>query len=206
MSETTSLGICVPIMGLKKIGSIGVPYPDTDIRIVDVDNGVDEVKKGEPGELLIKSPLLMKEYYGNPEATADQLKDGWLSTGDIVAQDEDDYIFVVDRKKDMVIAGGFNIYPREIDEVLYQHPKVLDAVAVGIPDPYRGETLKAYIVLKPGETATGDEIIAFCKEKLAAYKIPKAVEFRESIPKTAVGKILRKILREEEANKLKAKA
>jgi long-chain acyl-CoA synthetase len=158
------------------------------------------------GSINIKGPLVMKEYYGNPEATAEQLKDGWLSTGDVVVQDEDDYIFVVDRKKDMVIAGGFNIYPREIDEVLYQHPKVLDAVAVGISDEYRGETLKAYIVLKPGETATGDEIVSFCRERLAAYKVPKAVEFRESIPKTAVGKILRKILREEEERKLKVKA
>jgi len=205
MSETTALGIAMPLMGLKKTGSIGIPWQDTDIKIVDVDNGVEEVKQGEPGELLIKSPLIMKEYYGNPEATAEQLKDGWLSTGDIVVRDEDDFIFIVDRKKDMVIAGGFNIYPREIDEVLYTHPKVLDAVAVGIPDEYRGETLKAYIVLKPGETATGDEIIAHCKGKLAAYKVPKSVEFRDEIPKTAVGKILRKILREEEAAKLKAK-
>jgi long-chain acyl-CoA synthetase len=206
MSETTSNGISTPLLGLKKTGSIGVPFPDTDIRIVNVENGVEEVKKGEPGELLIKSPTVMKEYYGNPKATAEQIKDGWLSTGDIVVQDEDDYIFIVDRKKDMIIAGGFNIYPREIDEVLYQHPKVLDAVAVGIPDAYRGETLKAYIVLKPGETATGDEIISFCKEKLVAYKVPKLVEFRNEIPKTAIGKILRKILRDEEAAKLKAKA
>jgi len=203
MSETTSEGVSTPLMGLKKTGSIGVPLPDTDIRIVDVENGVEEVKKGEPGELLIKGPLVMKEYYGNPEATAEQLKDGWLSTGDIVVQDEDDYIFVVDRKKDMVIAGGFNIYPREIDEVLFEHPKVLDAVAVGIPDEYRGETLKCYVVLKPGATASGEEIIAYCKGKLAAYKVPKLVEFRDELPKTAVGKILRKILREEEAAKLK---
>ncbi len=206
MSETTSLGISNPVMGAKKTGSIGIPYPDTDIKIVDVENGVEEVKKGEPGELLIKSPCVMKEYYGNPEATAEQLKDGWLSTGDIVIRDEDDYIFIVDRKKDMLIAGGFNIYPREIDEVLFEHPKVLDAVAVGIPDAYRGETLKCYIVLKPGETADADEIIAHCKGKLAAYKIPKMVEFRDELPKTAVGKVLRKILRAEEEDKLKIKA
>ena len=138
----------------------------------------------------------------NPEETAGQIKDGWLSTGDIVVRDEDDYLFIVDRKKDMVIAGGFNIYPREIDEVLFEHPKVMDAVSVGIPDEYRGETLKAYIVLKSGETATGEDIIAFCKEKLAAYKVPKLVEFRDALPKSAVGKTLRKILRaEEEANR-----
>ena len=202
MSETTSLGTANPIMGLKKVGSIGVPFPDTDIRIVDVEQGLEDVKPGEPGELLIRSPLIMKEYYGNPEETAGQIKDGWLSTGDIVVRDEDDYLFIVDRKKDMVIAGGFNIYPREIDEVLFEHPKVLDAVSVGIPDEYRGETLKAYIVLKSGETATGEDIIAFCKEKLAAYKVPKLVEFRDALPKSAVGKTLRKILRaEEEANR-----
>ena len=202
MSETTSLGITNPIMGLKKVGSIGIPFPDTDIRIVDVELGVKEVKPGEPGELLIRSPLIMKEYYGNPEETAGQIKAGWLSTGDIVIRDEDDYIFIVDRKKDLVIAGGFNIYPREIDEVLFEHPKVLDAVSVGIPDKYRGETLKAYIVLKPGETATSEDIIAFCKEKLSAYKVPKLVEFRDALPKSAIGKILRKILRaEEEANR-----
>jgi len=206
MSETTSMGTSNPILGLKKVGSIGVPFPDTDIRVVDVETGTVDVKKGEPGELLIKSPCVMKEYFGNPDATADQLKDGWLSTGDIVVCDEDDYIFIVDRKKDMVIAGGFNIYPREIDEVLFEHPKVLDAVAVGIPDAYRGETLKCYIVLKPGEKASADEIIAHCKTKLAAYKVPKSVEFRDQLPKSAVGKILRKILREEEQNKLKAKA
>lgn len=204
MSETTSLGTANPIMGLKKVGSIGIPFPDTDIRIVDVEHGLEEVKPGEPGELLIRSPLIMKEYYGNPEETAGQIKDGWLSTGDIVVRDEDDYLFIVDRKKDMVIAGGFNIYPREIDEVLFQHPKVLDAVSVGIPDEYRGETLKAYIVLKSGETATGEDIMAFCKEKLAAYKVPKLVEFRESLPKSAVGKTLRKILRAEEEAKRKA--
>ncbi|MGO9557253.1 MAG: long-chain-fatty-acid--CoA ligase [Syntrophobacteraceae bacterium] len=198
MSETTSLGIANPLLGLKKVGSIGIPFPDTDIRIVDVEQGLQAVKPGEPGELLIRSPLVMKEYYGNPEETAGQIKDGWLSTGDIVVRDEDDYIFIVDRKKDMVIAGGFNIYPREIDEVLFQHPKVLEAVSLGIPDVYRGETLKAYIVLQPGEAATGEDIIAFCKERLAAYKVPKLVEFRDTLPKSAIGKVLRKILRDEE--------
>lgn len=203
MSETTSLGIANPLMGMKKSGSIGIPFPDTDIRVVDVEQGLEDVKPGEPGELLIRSPLVMKEYYGDPEETAGQMKGGWLSTGDVVIRDEDDYIFIVDRKKDMVIAGGFNIYPREIDEVLYQHSKVLDAVSVGIRDEYRGETLKAYIVLKPGEAATGEDIISFCREKLAAYKVPKLVEFRETLPKSAIGKILRKILREEEEDRQK---
>jgi long-chain acyl-CoA synthetase len=201
MSESTSLGIANPVFGLKKAGSIGIPFPDTDVRLVDVVDGKEEVPRGEPGEIIIKSPLIMKEYWGNPEETAAQIKDGWLYTGDIAVRDDDDYFAIVDRKKDMIIAGGFNIYPREIDEVLYQHPKIADGVSVGIPDEYRGETVKAFVVLKEGETATDEEIISFCREKLAAYKSPKLVEFRDALPKSAVGKILRKVLREEEAAK-----
>ncbi|MBA7508073.1 Long-chain-fatty-acid--CoA ligase [subsurface metagenome] len=203
LSESTSLGTANPILGLKKIGSIGVPFPDNDVRLVDIDKGVEEVPQGEPGEVIMKGPLIMKEYWNNPEETANQLRDGWLYTGDIATVDEEGYIFIVDRKKDMIIAGGFNIYPREIDEVLYQHPKVMDAVAVGIPHEYRGETIKAYVVLKPGETATEDEIMDFCKQKLAAYKTPKLVEFRDSLPKSIIGKVLRKVLREEEERKRK---
>jgi long-chain acyl-CoA synthetase len=203
MSETTSLGISGPQMGMKKAGSIGIPLPDTDVRLVDVEEGIHDVKKGEPGEILIRSPLVMQGYWNRPEETARQLKDGWLYTGDIAVQDEDDYFFIVDRKKDMIIAGGYNIYPREVDEVLFQHPKVADAVSVGIPDAYRGETIKAFVVLKPGETAEEKDIIDFCREKLAAYKLPKTVEFRDSLPKSAVGKILRKILRVEEDARLK---
>jgi len=203
MSETTSLGIANPILGLKKVGSIGIPFPDTDVKLVDVEEGKQEVPKGEPGEIIIKSPLLMKEYWNNPEETAGQIKNGWLHTGDIAVQDEDDYFAIVDRKKDMIIAGGFNIYPREIDEVLFQHPKIADAVSVGIADEYRGETVKAYVVVKEGQSVSEAEIIDFCKEKLAAYKAPKLVEFRSELPKSAVGKILRKVLREEEAAKSK---
>jgi long-chain acyl-CoA synthetase len=201
MSETTSLGIANPILGLKKVGSIGIPFPDTDVKIVDVEEGREEVKPGEPGEIIIRSPLIMKEYWENPEETAGQIRNGWLHSGDIAVRDEDDYFFIVDRKKDMIIAGGFNVYPREIDEVLFQHPKVMDAVSVGIADPYRGETVKAYVVIKPGEAATAEEIIEFCKIRLAAYKVPKLVEFRETLPKSAVGKILRKVLRAEEEAK-----
>jgi len=200
MSETTSGGISNPIMN-PKVGSIGIPQIDFDVKLVDVDDGVDEVKPGEPGEIVIKGPSVMKEYWNNPEETAAQLKDGWLYTGDIAQTDEDGYLYIVDRKKDMIIAGGFNIYPREVDEVLYQHPKIAEAVAVGVPDAYRGETIKAFIVLKQGQQATEKEVIAFCKEKLAAYKVPKLIEFRESIPKSNIGKILRKILREEEIAK-----
>ena len=202
MSETCSMGIANPILA-NKIGSIGVPLMDNDVRLVDVENGVEDVKPGEPGEILLKGPSVMKEYWNNPEETANQLSDGWLHTGDVGQMDEDGYIYIVDRKKDMIIAGGFNIYPREVDEVLYQHPKVAEGVTVGVPDAYRGETVKVFVVLKPGETATDKEIIDFCKAKLAPYKVPKLVEFRESIPKSAVGKILRKILRDEEIAKMK---
>ena len=201
MSETTSLGIANPLFGLKKAGSIGIPFPDTDVRVVDIDAGEEDVPRGQPGELIIRSPLTMKEYWNNPEETAGQLKDGWLYTGDIVVQDEDDFFAIVDRKKDMIIAGGYNIYPREIDEVLYQHPKIADAVSVGIADEYRGETVKAFVVAKAGEDLTEEDVISFCREKLAAYKAPKIVEFREELPKSAVGKILRKVLRDEEAAK-----
>lgn len=201
MSETTSLGIANPVMGLKKFGSIGIPFPGMDVKLVDLKTGTTEVPQGEPGELCIKGPLVMKGYWENPDKTAETLIDGWMHTGDIAKMDEDGYFYIVDRKKDMIIAGGYNIYPRDIDEVLYQHPKVLDAVSVGIPHEYRGETVKAFVVLRPGETATAEEIIDFCKEKLAIYKVPKIVEFRDELPKSAVGKILRKILRDEEVAK-----
>ena len=202
MSETTSCGIANPNMN-PKVGSIGIPQIDNDVKLVDVENGKDEVKQGEPGEIIIKGPTVMKEYWNNPKETAEQLKDGWLYTGDIAQTDKDGYLYIVDRKKDMIIAGGFNIYPREVDEVLYQYPKIAEAVSVGVPDAYRGETVKAFIVLKPGQTATDKEVIDFCKQKLAPYKVPKLIEFRDAIPKSAVGKILRKILREEEIAKNK---
>ncbi len=198
MSETAAMGIANPNMGLKKPGSIGIPIPDNDIKLLDPSDGVTEVRQGERGELLITGPQVMSGYWNNPEETANQLKDGWLYTGDVAVQDEDGYVYLVDRTKDMIIASGYNIYPREIDEVLYRHPKVAEAAAVGIPDPYRGETIKAFITLKQGETATEEEIIEFCKDKLAAYKRPKIVEFRDDIPKSAVGKVLRKNLRAEE--------
>jgi long-chain acyl-CoA synthetase len=203
MSETTSLGISNPVLGLRKIGSIGIPWPDTDVRLVDLEEGKEDVPRGQPGEILIKSPLVMKEYWNNPDETAKHLSDGWLSTGDIAVMDEDDYFQIVDRKKDMIIAGGYNIYPREVDEVLYEHPKIKEACTVGIPDAYRGETVKAFIVPREGETLTEEEVLSFCKEKLAAYKRPKIVEFRDSLPKSTVGKILRKTLRIQEEEKRK---
>jgi len=203
MSETTSLGISNPVLGLRKEGSIGIPWPDTDVRLVDVVKGREDVPQGQPGEILIRSPLVMQGYWNNEEETRGQMRDGWLHTGDIAVRDEEDYLYIVDRKKDMIIAGGFNIYPREIDEVLFQHPKIREAVSVGIADPYRGETVKAFVVLKEGVSASAEEIIDFCKEHLAAYKVPRQVEFRQALPKSAVGKILRKVLRAEEEAKRK---
>ncbi len=149
----------------------------------------------EPGELCIKGPQVSDSgYFKMPEETRDTFEDGWLYTGDIAKLDDDGYTFIVDRKKDMIIAGGYNIYPRDIDEVLFTHPKIAEACAKGVADEYRGETVKAFIVLKEGETLTKQEVIDFCKEKLAAYKVPKIVEFMDDLPKSAVGKILRKDL------------
>jgi long-chain acyl-CoA synthetase len=195
LSETSPVATTNPYGGKTKVGSIGLPMSDTDFRIVDLVDGNKDLPLGEAGEILIKGPQVTNGYYKMPEETANTLKDGWLYTGDIGKMDEEGYFYIVDRKKDMVIAGGYNIYPREIDEVLFEHPKILEACAVGIPDPYRGETIKAFVVLKPGETLTGEEVIKYCAEKLAKYKVPKTVEFLTSLPKSGVGKILRKELR-----------
>jgi len=182
-------------------GSIGVPYPDTDVKIMSIETG-DPMPVGEIGEIVIKGPQIMKGYWNRPEETKEVLHEGWLYTGDLGYMDEKGYFYVVDRKKDMIIAGGYNIYPREIEEVLYEHPDVLEAVAAGIPDPYRGETVKAYIVLKEGSTISTDEMNQYARKYLAAYKAPRLYEFREELPKTAVGKILRRMLVEEEKRKI----
>ncbi|MCG8472794.1 MAG: long-chain fatty acid--CoA ligase [Desulfobacterales bacterium] len=187
--------------GQRKVGSIGIPAPDTECRIVDLADGVTDMPVGEVGELLIKGPQIMKGYHNRPDATAETLVDGWLHTGDIAKMDEDGYFYIVDRKKDMILSGGYNVYPRDIDEVLYEHPKVQEACAIGIPHAHRGEAVKAFVVLKAGETATEEEMISFCSDKLAKYKWPVSVEFREELPKSTVGKILRKDLRVEEATK-----
>jgi long-chain acyl-CoA synthetase len=203
MSETTSLGTSQPFKGRAKPCCIGIPFPDTDFRFVDTETGED-VPLGQPGELLIQSPLVMKGYWNDPEETAQVLRDGWLHTGDIAYMDEDGYVFIVDRVKDMIIAGGFNIYPQEVDAVLLKHPQVIDAMAVGIPDEYRGETLKAFVVLASDATVTAEDLTDFCRQQLAAYKIPKSFEFRTSLPRSAVGKALRRVLRDEEIAKMKS--
>jgi long-chain acyl-CoA synthetase len=195
LSETSPVVTTNPYGGKTKVGSIGLPVSDTDIKIVDLVDGTKEMPVGEAGEVLVKGPQVTSGYYQMPEETATAIRDGWLYTGDIGTMDAEGYFYIVDRKKDMVIAGGYNIYPREIDEVLFEHPKILEACAVGIPDPYRGETIKAFVVLKPGQTLTEEEVIKHCGEKLAKYKVPRMVEFIGSLPKSMVGKILRKELR-----------
>jgi len=192
-----------PLHGVKKVGSIGLPLPDTDCRIVDMDLGTISLPPGKEGELVIKGPQVTSGYWNQPDETASALRNGWLYTGDVGLMDEEGYFYIKDRKKDMILCAGFNVYPREIDEALFEHPKVLDAVAVGVPHPARGEIIKAYVVPRPGEELTKSEIIGFCRQKLALYKVPKEVEFRRELPKTLVGKVLRRALRAEEERKLK---
>jgi len=199
LAETSPATHCNPVFGKRKRGSVGLPYPDTFARIVDMEAGDKVLGPEEVGELCIKGPQVMKGYWKMPEETAKTIRDGWLFTGDIARMDEGGYFYIMDIKKDMIIAGGFNIYPKDIDQILAEHPKVAEAVAVGIPDRYRGETVKAFVVLKPGETATAEEILNFCRQNLAKYKVPTQVEFREALPKSSSGKILRRILRRQEA-------
>ena len=201
MTETSPVTHINPLIGTRKVGSIGMPITDTDARIVDVETGEKEMPAGEIGELIVKGPQVMKGYWGDEEETAKVLKNGWMFTGDLATMDQDGFFYIVGRKKDMIISSGFNVYPREIEEVLFEHPKVKEASIIGISHEKRGEAVKAFIVLKEGETATSDEIIQYCKENLAAYKVPAEVEFREKLPKTMVGKVLRRELREEEAKR-----
>jgi long-chain acyl-CoA synthetase len=202
LTEASSVVSVNPLRGERKPGSIGQPIPDTACAVVNLDTGAKELSPGEIGELIVRGPQLMKGYWNRPEETANTLRNGWLYTGDVAKMDEDGYIFIVGRKKDMIIASGFNVYPRDVEEVLYEHPKIAEAVVMGVNDIYRGESVKAFIVLKDGETASEEEIIGYCRQRLAAFKVPKLIEFREQLPKTIVGKILRRVLVEEERRKL----
>jgi long-chain acyl-CoA synthetase len=205
LTEITPMGTATPWGGDEKPGSVGIPLSNTDLKIVDLETGKKEMKIGEAGEICFKGPQVMMGYYKNPEETAKVLIDGWLYTGDIGFMDTDGYVTIVDRKKDMIIASGFNIYPKEIDELLMTHPRVLEVCTIGVPDAYRGENVKTYIVVKPGQTLTEDEVKAFCRDSLAAYKVPKLVAFIDALPKSAVGKILRKELRQMEMEKMAKK-
>ncbi len=207
MTECSPAACANPIYGNRKIGSVGVPLPNTEMAVValtpDAEGKYAMLAQGEEGELIIRGPQVMKGYWNRPEETAKDIDaDGWLHTGDIGKMDEDGYFYIVDRKKDLIIASGYNIVPREVEEVLYMYDKVMEATVAGVPDAKRGESVKAYVVLKQGQSATPDEIISFCKENLAAYKVPRWVEFRTELPKSQAGKILKRVLVEEEKEKL----
>ena len=201
LTEASPVTHCNPLYGERRLGSVGLPFPGVDAKVVDEEGR--ELPPGEVGELAVKGPNVMKGYWNRPEETQKTLKDGWLFTGDLAKMDEDGYFYIVDRKKDMIIAGGYNIYPREVEEVLYQHEAVQEAAVVGVPDPYRGETVAAFLVLKPeyqGKVSEKD-IERFCRQNLAAYKVPRIIQFRESLPKSSVGKILKRELQKEVAAK-----
>ena len=205
LTETSPVTHCNPIFGENRPGSIGLPFPGVDARIVDLEDPSREMPVGERGQLAVKGPQVMRGYLNRDEDNKNIFHDGYILTGDIAIMDEDGYFYIVDRQKDMVIAGGYNIFPREIEEVLYTHEKIREACVAGVPHEYRGETIKAYIVLKDDVTMTEEEVIKFCSENLTKYKVPKIVEFREELPKTMVGKILRRMLVEEEQAKLDQK-
>lgn len=194
LSEAPTATHCNPSLGENRTGSIGLPFSDVDCRIISLDDEVTEMPVGEIGELTIKGPQVFKGYHNMPTETANTLREGWLYTGDIARMDEDGYFYIVDRKKELIKPGGFQVWPREVEEVISSHPKVLEVGVAGIPDPYRGETVKAWVVAKPGQVISEEEIKDWCKERLAKYKVPTHVEFRSELPKTTVGKILRREL------------
>jgi len=201
LSEASPVTHSNPVNGKKVPRSIGLPITGTDCMIVDMDEGTQEMPINTPGELIIKGPQVMKGYWNRPEETSHALRNGWLYTGDVAYMDEEGYFYLVSRKKDVIIAGGYNIYPREIEEVIFEHPAIREVVAVGIPHPYRGETVKVFAVLKEGLSITEEELKAFCSERLAKFKVPSEFEFRKELPKTTVGKILRRSLIEEEKSR-----
>lgn len=198
LSEASPVTHSNPLDGLRKVGSIGVPLPGTDARIVDPEDGARELAPGEVGELVVRGPQVMRGYWNRPEESRDQLRDGWLFTGDLARVDEDGYCFIAGRKKDLIICSGYNVYPDEVDRVLAAHPAVLEAATIGVPDPRRGETVKSFVALRPGARATAEELMTHCRTHLAAYKAPRAIEFLESLPKSSVLKILRRELRQRE--------
>ena len=204
MTECSPVSHGNPLYGQRKEGSIGVPFPGVEARIVDVETGQQVMPTGEIGEMVVRGPMVMRGYYNRPDETAQTLRDGWLYTGDIARMDEEGYFFIVDRKKDMILSNGFNVYPRDVEEVLYTHPAVREAVVIGAPNERGDDTVKAFVVLKDGQSVSADELIAFARERLTRYKAPRAIEFRAELPKTLIGKHLRRVLVEEERQKLAA--
>jgi long-chain acyl-CoA synthetase len=204
LSEASPVALANPIYGKRKAGTIGMPLPDTLARVVDPADPARVLPNGEAGELQIRGPQVMLGYHNRPQESAQVLNDGWLLTGDLAVMDDEGYFALVDRKKDLIIAGGYNISPREVEQVLGEHPKVMEACVAGVPDPYRGETVKAYVVLRAGQQASVEELREFAKQRLAAYKVPRAIEFRDELPKTMIGKVLRRALVEQEKARQKA--
>ncbi len=196
LTEASPTTHSTPTLARRKPGSIGLAFPSTECKIVDLETGLTEVPIGQDGELCIRGPQVMKGYWNRPDETAIALRDGWLYTGDVARMDEDGYFYIVQRKKDMIIVSGFNVYPNEVEDVLFTHPAILEAVVIGIPDEYRGESVKAFVVLRPGMELTAEQLTDFCAASLARYKMPTQIEFLDSLPKSAVGKVLRRELRE----------
>jgi long-chain acyl-CoA synthetase len=194
MTESMLGATMSPVLGIYKPGSIGIPLPDVEVCIMDLDNGQTKLKTGEVGEILLRAPQIMQGYWNKPDETANMIRDGWLYTGDIGYQDEDGYVFIVDRKKDLIKPGGFQVWPRDVEEVIAAHPAVAEVCVGGIPDPHSVEAVKAWVVLHPDQQLAEKELQAYCREKLAAYKVPKVIEFRTTLPKSTVGKILRREL------------
>jgi long-chain acyl-CoA synthetase len=201
LTEASPTTHSTPTLAKRKLGSTGLPFPSTECKIVDLESGTRELPVGEPGELCVRGPQIMKGYWNRPDETAIALRDGWLYTGDVARMDEDGFFYIVQRKKDMIIVSGFNVYPNEIEEVLFAHPAILESVVIGLPDEYRGETVKAFVVLKPGAIATTEELSEHCQTNLAKYKVPSIIDIVESLPKRAVGKVVRRELRDMELKK-----
>jgi long-chain acyl-CoA synthetase len=201
LTESGIVGASFPVRGRWKQGSVGIPLPDVAVRIMDIETGTRELKQGETGEITIKAPQLMQGFWKRPEETADAMRDGWLHTGDIGYQDEDSYLFLTSRKKDLIKCGGFQVWPREVEEILMMHPAIAEVCVAGIPDARQVEAVKAWVVLKGEHQATGEELHRFCREKITGYKVPRFFEFRQDLPKTLVGKVLRRILQDEEKAK-----
>jgi long-chain acyl-CoA synthetase len=197
LSETSPITHENPLTGERRVGSIGVPVPDTDQRVVDLETGTRVLDAGEIGELAVRGPQVMQGYFHQAEETASVLQDGWFATGDVARIDPDGYAYLVDRKKDMVNVSGMKVYPREVEEVLFQHPSVADVAVVGAPDPERGESVVAFVVRKPGASVTPEELIAFVRERIAHFKAPRRVEFRDQLPRSGAQKVLRRVLRGE---------
>ena len=199
LTEASPITHCNPLDSKEKVkpGTIGIPFPDTEVKVVDLETGTKDLKTGEVGEMVVRGPQVMLGYWKNPEETKTALRSGWLYTGDIAKMDEEGYFTIVDRKKDMIDRAGYKVWPREVEEVLYEHPAIKEAAVIGIPDARTGEAVKAFVVLKEGQTATEDDIRGFCKERIASYKVPSVVEFTAELPKTMVGKVLRRALRKE---------